>query len=435
METTVSRKRKLLQDIFIYGFGMISVKIFNFLFIPFLTRYIETEKFGEYDLISSIILLLTPLITFEVSDGIYRYVLSAESMEEKSAYIYNGLTVLLKGIGLSLIALIVIYLGRFNYRIPYLLYSYIWLIMAAVNGVLAQIIRGLEKALIYSINSIIFSISTVILNVLMVIFLNKGVLGLITANILGFLISNIFLMICIILNTNMKQNVSKSTQIMLIKFSAPLILSTISWWVMNLSDRYLAAKFVGFRELGIYSMANKFSSMLAFVYTIFEYAWQNISIKALANGDKEDFYSKVFNLLALLMFSTVILCLIFIKPFISIFVSKDYYMCYRYIPMLVLAMAFNCLSSFFAVGYLAAKDTKGTTRTALAACAVNIVINLVFMPSYGINIAVISTFLAYLVMTVIRIVEMKDYLKIKIKLYNYVLFIVSLLSFYFLYTG
>ncbi|MDF2882515.1 MAG: rane protein involved in the export of O-antigen and teichoic acid [Clostridiaceae bacterium] len=435
MKALVSRKRKLFKDIFIYGFGMVSVKIFNFLFIPFLTKYIESDKFGEFDLISSLILLLIPLVTFEISDGIYRYTLSAKSIEEKSAYICNGLIVLLKGIGLSLITLIIIYLSGFSSKIPYLMYNYIWLVMAAINGVLVQIVRGLEKAIIYSINTIVFSISTIILNIFIVVFLNMGIFGLIVTNILGFLISNIFLMTYILLSTNISKNINKSTQILLIKFSAPLIFSTISWWVMNVSDRYLAAEFVGLKELGVYSMGNRFSSMLGFVYTIFELGWQTVSIKSFNSDDREEFYSKVFNLLALIMFSIVIFSLFFIKPFIGVFVSEEYFMCYRYIPLLLLAMVFNCFSSFYGIGYQAVKDTKGATRTALIACAVNIIINLIFMPKYGIYTAVISTFLAFLVMSIIRIIEMKDYFKVKIKLYNYALFAASLYSVYFLYFG
>lgn len=435
MKALVSRKTKLLKDIFIYGFGMVSVKIFNFLFIPFLTRYIETDKFGEFDLISSLILLLIPLVTFEVSDGIYRYTLSADSIEEKSTYICNGLIVLLKGIGLSLITLIIIYLAGFSSKIPYLIYNYIWLVMAAINGVLVQIVRGLEKAIIYSINTMVFSISTIILNIFMVIFLNMGIFGLIVANIFGFLLSNVFLMTYILLSTNISKNINKSTQILLIKFSVPLIFSTISWWAMNVSDRYLAAEFVGLRELGVYSMANRFSSMLGFVYTIFELGWQTVSIKSFTSADREEFYSKVFNLIALILLSIVILSLLFIKPFISVFVSEEYFMCYRYIPLLLLAMVFNCFSSFYGIGYQAVKDTKGASRTALIACAVNLITNLIFMPRYGIYTAVISTFLAFLVMSIIRIIEMRDYFKVKIKPYNYALFAASLYSIYFLYFG
>lgn len=435
MSGIVSRKKKLLKDILIYGLGMVSVKVFNFLFIPFLTKYVKAEQFGEYDLISSIILLLIPLVTFEISDGIYRYVLTAKSMEEKNKYIGNGLIVLLKGIGLSVVILIIIYLTKLNNKIPYLLYNYVWLIMAATNGVFAQIIRGLEKTLIFSINAVIFSISTILLNIIMVVLLNMNIRGLILANMVGFIISNIFLLSYILLTTNITESIDRATQVVLIKFSAPLIFSTISWWVMNVSDRYLAAEFVGLKQLGIYSMANRFSMMLAFVYTIFELGWQNMSIKSFNSNNKEELYSKIFNLLASILLSIVVLSLIFIKSFIGVFVAKEYYMAYRYIPLLLLAMVFNSFSSFYGIGYLAMKNTKGTVRTAVIACVINIIINLIFMPKYGISIAVISTFLAFFIMSVIRIVEMRDYFKVQFKLYNIVLFIVSLYSIYFLFQG
>lgn len=435
MNVLVSRKSKLLNDILIYGFGMVSVKIFNFLFIPFLTKYVATEQFGEYDLMSSLILLLIPFVTFEVSDGIYRYILSAKSIEEKNMYISNGLMVLLKGIWISFIFLLLIFITKLNVKIPYLIYNYIWLVMAATNGVFAQIIRGIDKALVFSINSIIFSISTISLNIIMVVILNMNIFGLILANVFGFLISNIFLFTYILINSDITKNINKATQLVLIKFSGPLIFSTISWWVMNVSDRYLAAKFVGLKDLGIYSMANRFSAMLAFVYTIFELGWQTLSIRSFNKNESKELYSKVFNLLALIMFSIVVLSLFFIKPFIGIFVSAEYYTTYRYIPLLLLAMVFNSFSSFYGIGYLAAKNTKGTVRTAVIACIVNIIINLIFMPKYGISVAVISTFLAFFTMAIIRIVEMKDYFKIKFKIYNIILFVFTLYSIYFLYKG
>lgn len=435
MQGILSRKRKLIKDILIYGLGMVSVKIFSFLFIPFLTRYIEPEKFAQFDLINNFILLLIPILSFQVSEGAYRFILNVKSEEEKNKYICNTFIIVGKGIILSFAALIIIYMTNYNNKIPYLMYSYIWLLMATINGVLAQIIRGLEKTVIFSVNSVIFSVSTILLNIIFVIVLKMNIEGLILANLLGFVISNVYFIFSSRLNINIIKNMDRTVEKDLLKYSVPLIFSTISWWVMNVSDRYIAASYVGMKELGIYSIANRFSAMLSFIYTVFYMGWQTSSIEAYNSEDREEFYSKIFNLLALTMFVIVIMSILFIKPFISVFVSQEYYRAFRYIPLLLLAMVFNSFSSFYGVGYLAVKNTKGATYTSFISCIVNIIINLIFMRKYGIPVAVISTFIAFFAMWVIRVITMKDYFKVNIKSYNVVLFIFTLYSFYFLFRG
>ncbi|WP_349393294.1 lipopolysaccharide biosynthesis protein, partial [Clostridium perfringens] len=86
------------------------------------------------------------------------------------------------------------------------------------------------------------------------------------------------------------------------KFSLPLIPNSISWWIINVSDRYMVKIFNGYSELGIYSVANKIPQILNSFYSIFFKAWQISSIKELDKEDTEEFYSNILNALIKFMF-------------------------------------------------------------------------------------------------------------------------------------
>ena len=54
------------------------------------------------------------------------------------------------------------------------------------------------------------------------------------------------------------------------KYSVPMIPDYISWWINNVSDRYILAMFCGTSVTGIYSVAYKIPTILNSVTSIFQ---------------------------------------------------------------------------------------------------------------------------------------------------------------------
>lgn len=71
----MSKESTLVKNTIIYAVGNFGSKILSFLLLPFYTYYLSTDDYGYFDLITTTISLLTPIITFQIYDGLYRYLL------------------------------------------------------------------------------------------------------------------------------------------------------------------------------------------------------------------------------------------------------------------------------------------------------------------------------------------------------------------------
>ena len=80
MEKT--KGRKLAGGVFVYAIGTFGTKFLSFLIVPLYTYYISTTDMGIYDILLSTVSLLSPLITLQISDAAYKWLLQEDQVEE-----------------------------------------------------------------------------------------------------------------------------------------------------------------------------------------------------------------------------------------------------------------------------------------------------------------------------------------------------------------
>ena len=70
----------------------------------------------------------------------------------------------------------------------------------------------------------------------------------------------------------------------MVKYSAPLVPNSISWSIINMSDRLILTGLVSSAANGIYAMANKFPNIINVLYGYFYTAWKESAARIL--GEK-----------------------------------------------------------------------------------------------------------------------------------------------------
>ena len=74
----MNRGRKFINDIFIYAIGNLGSKLITFLLVPLYTYFISPEDFGYYDIALNISFLGIGLLSFQLKDGVFRFLLDNE---------------------------------------------------------------------------------------------------------------------------------------------------------------------------------------------------------------------------------------------------------------------------------------------------------------------------------------------------------------------
>ena len=71
----MSQESKLIKNTAIYSIGSLSSKILAYVMVLVYSRYIMPESMGYYDVIMTTISLLYPVVSLELVEGIYRFII------------------------------------------------------------------------------------------------------------------------------------------------------------------------------------------------------------------------------------------------------------------------------------------------------------------------------------------------------------------------
>lgn len=427
----MGRKKELLKNIIILGIGNIIPRLSNLIILPLLTGILSKEEYGLYDLIVSLTTLFLPLATLQIQAAAFRFLIGEYKRENRTQIITNVIcfTVLSSTLVLSILFFI---LHQLNFYIKILIIIY-YLIDIYVETI-KQIARGLSQNKIYSKGIMVYSLTQLILFILLVTVLKYGLIGTLLSLIIGLLISGIYISIKIKLNTFMNfKYFSKKTIIELIEYSWPMIPNSLSSWIVSLSDKMIITIFLGVEKTAIYAVANKLPNLFTILQGTFNLAWQENACISVNDREVNKYYEEMFdNLLKFLI--GIMAMLIAITPILfKILIRGDYLNSYNHILILYLATIFSSLSSYIGGIYLAYKKTKEIGITTFIAAIINIVINITLIHKIGIYAASFSTLLSYLILFLYRSIKIKHIYGIKFKYFSIIkyfsiLFIMLILS-------
>jgi len=405
-------KDNLLKNVLIFSIGNLGSRFLVFFLVPLFSYYLSTSEMGFYDLVVVTVSLLVPLATIQLSDGMYRWLLDIKDKRfhetlSSSFYTLTGavLTILLLFYGVS---------SFFTLRYKWLIGGYF--LVSCFYPFLLATARGMRLNKLYALSGMVNSGVLVAINWVLLAHFSMGIRALFIAPIVASLVSIIMLLY----GTRSHEYVSfkyfsKTATLSFVRYSLPLIPNAISWWFINSANRYIILYFLGEESNGVYAMSSRIAMALYAINSIFNLAWQESAITEFNKENRDKFYSEVFNKYFVLEMSAVILLIPVSKLFIMFFVSDEFIDSWRYIPMLLVGVAFATFSAFFGTGYLSSKKTLGAFSTTIYGAIVNIVIALLLVPIMGLHGATIGIVLGFITTWSIRMYQTKKYFNILFK--------------------
>lgn len=405
----MSRKKELAFNTAIIGIGKFGTQVLSFFLLPLYTSVLSTTEYGIYDLILTISIFLTPIITLLMEESMFRFLIDAKDDKEKGDIISQVAKYIIKRLCVCsiIIAIIGIFFKRIDIYVA-LLYIISSVLMISINA----IVRGLGKIKLFSALNFFNNLCIIILNIIFIVKLRFGYLSLLYSATIVNVLSVLFVVFKLKLYKYLKPRKCKNRTKEMKKYSLPLVPNSISWSVINTSDRLIISSFMGTAANGVYSMANKFPTIMDSIYGFFYTAWKESAAKALKDDDSTTFYNNIYEALKSLLFSIVIgMCAC--MPFVfTILIKKEFQEAYIYIPILVLAMYYSNMSGFYGGIFSAYKDTKVMGYTTMISAVVNLIVNIMCIRFIGIWAAAISTLIATFIVYYIRKRKMREVIKL-----------------------
>ncbi len=409
----MGRYKKLLSNTAILAVGTFASKVLVFLMMPLYTRVLASDQFSVADLITQTANLLIPLACIGIVDGIFRFALDGEAERKKT--FSSGLAVLgISSLVFALIAVILNFVGLSGE-----ISNYIWLVAAYVicanfHSAVAQYIRAKGNTLLFSVGGIIGTVLTVAFNVLFLIVFKMGVVGYVLSVVVADVIVTLILFFWAKLYRDIDFSLVDRRKISeMLKYSIPMIPTTIFWWITNVSDRYMVSAIVGHEVNGLYSAAYKIPTLLTLICMVFIEAWQFSAVDEKDEKDRAEFFGTVFAAFQGIMFMAASALVLFSKVATVILLDKSYYDSWQYIPVLSIAMVYSGLVTFMGSVYLVRKKSVMSFITAAVGALVNIALNFWLIPIFSAMGAAIATFFSYFVVMIIRSIDSKRFVRFK----------------------
>ncbi len=412
----MDKYKKLVSNTVIFAIGTFSSKLLVFLLMPLYTRVLTESDYGVVDLLMQTGNLLLPLVSLGINNAIIRFGLDKSS--DSREVFTGGLATLASGYAVFLVAYPLLRwalsLAGSAAITDNIGLIYLFVLLSTTRSLFASFVRSQERVRLFAIDGVLSTAYTIFFNVLFLVVFKWGITGYMLAVVCADALSSLFLFLTARLYRFIRLDKLRWSQLSpMLRYCIPMIPTTVFWWIINVSDRFIVTAMLGESANGLLATSYKIPTMITLVSGIFIDAWQMSAISEGRSRSRARFFSKVFSSYQSLIFVAASGLILFTKFITYIMVSSKFYPSWEYVPFLIMATSFSCLVSFSGSIYMVEKKSVHLLLTTMCGALVNIVLNFTLIPIYGVNGATFATFISYALVFLLRAVNAHKYIPIQ----------------------
>ncbi|HEV0580212.1 TPA: oligosaccharide flippase family protein, partial [Streptococcus pneumoniae] len=186
--------KELAKNTGTFALANFSSKILIFLLVPIYTKVLTTTEYGFYDLVYTTIQLLVPILTLNISEAVMRFLMK-EDVSKKSVFSIAILDIFLGSIIFCLLLLVNQIFSLSELISQYSIYIMVIFAFYTLNNFLIQYSKGIDKIGVTAISGVISAAVMLSMNILLLVVLNWGLLGFFIANICGYVIPCVYIIV------------------------------------------------------------------------------------------------------------------------------------------------------------------------------------------------------------------------------------------------
>lgn len=421
------------QTILVFLANLI-IGLSGIILLPILTRHLPISDYGLWvQFVVTLTLILIVTVLGLPSYSMVRFLSGEKNKKRIQEGFYSiAFTILLTSLIASLILFIfsdyisqIIFAG--NSSIVKLLA--LTLIFASLNIAFQYFFITFQEIKKYS-SLLCFKAITLIIFISGFILFNKGITGAVT----GFLCNEIlfFLINFSIIFLEIGFRFPKFTELKsYLTLSIPTIPGSLSYWIVDSGDRYLIGALLGITSVGYYSPGYTLGAivgMFAFPITSILTSYVSKSYNERKEEEVKDLLEYSFKYFLIIAIPATIGLSVLSKPLLTILTTTEIANNgYMITPFIAIALLLLGLNDIIVNIIILEKKTKIIGITWFIAAFLNLVLNLIFIPIYGILGAALSTLITYIIpFTIISYFSLR-YIKLDINLLSYLkIFIASI---------
>lgn len=426
------RLRVIFEQSALYTLGYVIQKGISFLLVPIYTRALSTEDYGIIGTTGALISLLGALYPLGLDNALIRYYHEMPTEEEQRSLLGTiMLTWMIVATGATLLFLVFGQNLLQELLTPVPFRPYIELALGVslffnIGLIPLTLLRIKENALSYVSITLARFLLTLLLVIYFVVVARQGAEGSLKGRLLAGIVVAVPLLFWIF--RQMQGYIDRRKLRLSLTFSLPLLPGALAGWTLGLSDRWLLGRFLGLDQVGIYNLAYQFGLAMNLVAASVNLAWKPFFFRKVKESNEQPYLLREVFYLYLGGLAWVALALSLLSgKVIYLMASQPFHRAEHLVPPVVWGYFFQGFYYLIFVGLLLSNRTWLITVITLAGAAVNVGLNLWFIPRIGTVAAAYATLISYFFLFLLAWVFGRQWMPIHIETRRVVILGISVL--------
>jgi O-antigen/teichoic acid export membrane protein len=394
------------RDVAVYGGADLLFKLLQFAAIPLYSHRLSVAEFGLLALITVSAALAGILANLGVSYSVQRFYFDAEVDEaRRPVLVTTGLVQLLVS-GTVMLALLGLVLHGAQAHLA-AEYSLPWSFVAV--GLLTVLPDQVAQ---YSLDTsrlqfapwrfcaiaMVKNLLGLAIGLWLLLGRDLGVLGLLIGNLAAALLAaplGLWL-----IRRDLTARIDRAYSAMMLRFGSPFIFTAAAYWIFASMDRWLLAELSDAVQVGLFSIAFKFASVLTLVIAAFHQAWIPIAMRMAREEPRyRALFAAIFDAWFFVLALMALGLALFADEIMMLLTPEAYWPAATIMVIGAAAVAVSGTTQITNLGLMLEKRTGLIALGAWLAAGTNVALNLLLIPRFGANGSAVATLVSYCLLT------------------------------------
>ena len=412
---TDSYLKKASMGATIVFIGLIISSFLGYLVRMMIVRFYGIDDYGLFSLGTAIVGIAIIVSMLGMQESITRFVsfhLGRKAPERAKSTVLSSMKVTIPmSIAAAAIVILLSYQISFNFFNEPTLYPILWAfaVMIPLSVILTNIISTLKglhdmKHKVYS-EDILKSFTTLVL-VFLFFFLGSGIMGILYAYMIGFVLSILLASFYLYRSFPAMFRGIRGIpfQRELMYFSWPLLLAAYAKMIVSWTDTIALGFFKTSYDVGLYNVALPTAGLILIFLNSFRYIFVPVVSELFGKKDKENMrtvFNSVNKWLYYITFPAFLLMILFPDNIMIILFGSE--AVGASVPFVILSFGFFMFSVFSLSStlLLIIGKTKTNMFITILGSTTNLVLNILLIPTFGINGAAVSTSISFVIISLL----------------------------------
>jgi O-antigen/teichoic acid export membrane protein len=397
-----ARLKQLAGQSAVYGLGGIVSRLIAVFLLPVYTRYLTPADLGAVGVVVALTAVLVTILRGGISSAFFRFYFDSKEPSQRRTVLRTAFWFTMGAATLGLVLGLV-----FAPQLSDLLgLDDPTLVRAAFVGLWAQmnyeqltaLFRVEQRPWAFLGASLANIAITVAATLLFVVRLDWGATGVVAGNFTGTLL--VYVALVGYRREQLGLELDRPLLRRMQRFGLPLVPSALALIAVNFSDRFFLVHLSSLSEVGLYEIGARIASAMVLLLTAFRTAWPAFAYSIEDEAEAKRTYAFVLTYLVVAATWLAVALGLLAPWLVRLLATPEFYAGERVVAPLAFASAIFAGYIVVSIGLGRARRTEFNWVVTGAAALLNVALNLLLIPRYGMEGAAAATVAAYALMFV-----------------------------------